>query len=168
MRVFVGHGLKVRVIPKEFETTYILCKAESSAQVIVVSDVFEASESPEALHARLFGKRLADKTWLRSGMTAGCCFQFRDVVGKTGYNFYISQDFQAEYPSHTAVLLSANEIGKQNKCRFRAEVSALPEKPAHPLLTFRLIGSGSVRGGKHDLQLAGVFHLLSEQAQQCR
>ena len=164
MYVFGG---SVSDIPAEL-TTFILSKEERVATVVVVSNVFEVSESPAALHARLFGTRLADKSWLRSVMTAGTCIQFHDVVGKRGYMFHISEGFKAEHPAHTAVMEKAHDVSEMGKHRFQATVSELPAVVKKPMSTFLLIDSARPKNGKHDLRLPDLFNLLSENAQQCR
>ena len=167
--VFEGYGFTVSDIPADLKTTFILSKEERVATVVVVSNVFEASESPAALLAHLFGTRFADKSWLRSVMTAGTCFQFQDVVGKRGYCFYITEGFRAEHPTHTAVMETAHNASIRGDHRFRAVVSnELPAIIKNPLLTFLLIDSARPEKGKHDFRLPDLFHLLSERAQQCR
>ena len=82
--------------------------AGRAADVIWVRD--PTAESPEALEARLLGKRLVNESWLKHHADGdhlpsdARCFHFESVVQRMHFVLHLTAGFLAEYPEHVAVL----------------------------------------------------------------
>ena len=146
----------------------------ADADVVVVHDIFECSESPAALAARLFGKWLADETWLNTGMRAGSCLAFFHHAQKSTFKFYLSDVFCKESPEHAKVLLEAHDANRKfrkkgdTKTKFKVKQKFKESKLQKPPKSlFGIIASTEDFAGKQFLKLPGLIQLLSQRARRC-
>jgi hypothetical protein len=77
------------------------------AHCVVVDDTAARWHSPEALAARLFGKRLVDEVWITSKTSGGSCFAFRSWMNISTTTLWLSDEFRKQHQHHVGVLENA-------------------------------------------------------------
>lgn len=110
-------------------------------QVILVESFEKGLYETAGLLARLYGVRLADRTWALSKMTQGQCVSFLCALQMHLY-LYLSPEFCRAHPEHASIL----EVHSQSWCKKQGprakclwvEKGLMPDKVAHPRLTFQV------------------------------
>ena len=140
-----------------------------SADVFWVKD--PTAETPEALEARLLGKRLVNEAWLKHHAESAPlpreaqCFDFEPVVQTMHLILHLTAGFLAEFPVHAKVLEEcaavAGTVNVQKKALPRLNVSRspMPEKPQQPSCTYKVVGSREAESG---LTLSDLFFKMTK------
>ncbi|CAE7948966.1 unnamed protein product [Symbiodinium sp. KB8] len=119
---------------------YCIATSVSEADVVLLPNADQDLHSPTALEARLWGKRVVDRQWLRSKMSDGLCVCFEAALERHLY-LHLHETFQHDHPQHTETLLSSVKAFKRKgrkKCLV-VETGNMPTEPKHPRLTYQVV-----------------------------
>ena len=152
-------GPASRISAKRFSDVDTVVEAD----VLLVDDVNSAMYQPEALQARLYGKRLCDVQWAKSKHKEGQCVSYQPAL-HFHLHLWLSERFCRESKKYSDVLLAAAGHA-DSKHRLHVHVGQMPEKPRHPRLSYQ-VASGSelasARGSSAPiLSLQGLLAKLS-------
>ena len=156
---------RVADVVKENDSTFALVQSTAAADVIVVGEIASAWRSLIGLKARLFGKRLADVTWVTSRMAAGRCVAFMSTIETSHWELFLSKRFVEHNSDYAAALRKAasksNEMQGGAK-RFVVIDGKLPKNPRFPRLSFQVLdASESVHRKVPSLKLEQLIDKLS-------
>ena len=156
---------RVADVVKENDSTFALVQSTAAADVIVVGEIASAWRSLIGLKARLFGKRLADVTWVTSRMAAGRCVAFMSTIETSHWELFLSKRFVEHNSDYAAALRKAasksNEMQGGAK-RFVVIDGKLPKNPKFPRLSFQVLdASESVHRKVPSLKLEQLIDKLS-------
>ena len=135
---------------------YVLAPDAASCDVILVKDLASALYEEIGLLARLHGCRLADETWALTKMRGGKCIAFASALSMHLY-FYVQESFREAHPGHAAILERAS--GSRAK-GLQVKRGPLPDKPAHPRLSYELAFSNPAEGSQV-LTLMGMLEKIT-------
>ena len=89
------------------ERTFVRSKSIIDAEAVVVDNTTVSWHSPDALAARLHGKRLVDKAWLESNTKKGSCTAFQPWIHVANTTLWISSAFAVQHAKYVTVLKHA-------------------------------------------------------------
>jgi len=98
----------------------------TKADFILVDSVAGRWEDSTALHARLFGARLADLDWLKPKRKFGQLVAFRNQLSR-GILVAVSDEWASQFPDHIRVLRKASRGAEKQGLHFRATEHANPD-----------------------------------------
>jgi hypothetical protein len=147
------------------DSTFVLVDSGGAADVIVVGDIASGWFSVSGLKARLFGKRFADVTWVKTRMAAGRCVAFMSVVENAHWELFLSDAFVNRNSDYAAVLRKAarkSGMTQGGVKRFVVANGQRPTKPKFPRLSFQVLdGTESAAPDVPSLTLEQLIDKLS-------
>lgn len=86
------------------EGAFLPAKTIEDADCVAVDETAARWCCPEALAARLHGKRLVDASWIASRTHSGVCFPFRSWMHVATTTLWLSDEFRKHHKDHACVL----------------------------------------------------------------
>ena len=148
--VVLGRGAGQCHLEKPFMQTSV-----ERAMCVVVGDIEAHWDSPEALAARLHGRRLVDCRWVQTNSKAGRCVAFQSILNIRHYDLFLSPGFCRTYPDHAKALESAAELSPvlvSGAPRLKVVRGPRPDAPPHPRCAF------SIRSDAEYYEAGGAAH----------